>query len=80
MLVKLCCNYCAAGSSDMRKFILPSLPVTEVPSHIYLASLRIGVACRRSINIVRAVRCIPSTRRFINLFYFPLIVCFFTKI
>jgi hypothetical protein len=44
MLVELCRNYCAAGGSDMRKFILPSLPVTEVPSQIYLASLPSRVA------------------------------------
>jgi len=79
MLVELCCNYCAASSSNMRKFILPSLPVTEVPSHIYLASLPTRVACPRSINIVRAVRCIPSTRLFLNLLYFLIMSAFLNK-
>jgi hypothetical protein len=76
MLVELCCNYCAAASSKMRNFILPSLPVTDVPSHTYLASLPTRVACPRSINIVRAVTCIPSTRLFINPLYFSDNVCF----
>lgn len=69
---------------DMRKFIPPTLPVTEVPSHVYLASLPIFVACRKKHQTLSALsdvfqvhECHKTTSLSTNflLFYKNLILC-----
>ena len=64
---------------DMRKFIPPTLPVTEVPSHVYLASLPIFVACRKKHQHCPCCQMYSKYTSVISLLFFPLIFCFFYK-